>query len=162
MKQPSCQPTCTCPPPDAARRRPQPPEKNAPSTATIPRFAVFLPLAFETEGYHTDDLGKLLLGFAHKRAAADGLEGSDAKARARFWTDFWLNQFAMVHARFLARCVLNRAAACKDGANPPFTRASVVDVIAASSSPLPQPLPPPLPPLLPGTATGGAAAAPAR
>jgi hypothetical protein len=107
----------------------------------IPGFVFFLPLAFETEGYHTDDLGKLLLGFAHKRAAADGLEGPAAKVRARLWTDFWLDQFAMVHARFLARCVLNRAAACKDGVNLPFTRASFVDVVAASPAP-PLPLPP--------------------
>ena len=127
----------------------------------IPGFAFFLPLAFETEGYHTDDLGKLLLGFALKPAAADGLEGSDAKARARFWTDFWLNQFAMAHARFVARCVLNRAAVCKDAGNPSFTPASYVDVVAALSSPPPPPLPPPPPPLLPGTATR-AAAAPAR
>jgi hypothetical protein len=58
----------------------------------IPGFAFFLPLAFETEGYHTADLDKLLLNFAYKRASADGLEGEAAKQRARLWTDFWLNQ----------------------------------------------------------------------
>ena len=77
------------------------------------------------------------------------------------WTDFWLNQFAIVHARFLARCILHRAAVCKDAASPPFTRASFVDVSAATTSLLPPP-PPPLPPLpLPGTASA-AAHAPAR
>ena len=121
----------------------------------IPGVVYFLPLAFETEGYHTEDLEKLLLGFAHKRAAADGLEGEAAKQRARLWTDFWLNQFAVTHARFLARCVWNRAAACKDAANPPFPRSSYVDVLSSMQSPPPPPPPPPLPPPLPGTATGG-------
>jgi hypothetical protein len=46
-----------------------------------------------------------------------------AKKRARIWLDFcWLNQFAIVHARFLARCVLNRAAACVDAVNAPYAR----------------------------------------
>jgi hypothetical protein len=53
------------------------------------------------------------------------------------------------------RCVWNRAAACKDAANPPFTRSSYVDVLSSLQSPPPPP-PPPL--LLPGTATGGPAA----
>ncbi len=46
-----------------------------------PRFAFFLPLASGTEGYHTDDLDKLLVGFALKRAAADGLKDDAAKKR---------------------------------------------------------------------------------
>ena len=112
------------------------------------------------QGYHPEDLEKLLLGFAFKRATADGLDGPAAKQRARLWTDFWLNQFARTHARFLARCVWNRAAACKDAAKPPFTRSSYVDVLSSLQSlppPLPPP-PPPLPPPLPGTAYGGPAA----
>ena len=47
----------------------------------IPGFACFLPLAFETEGYHTD-VDKLLVGFALKRAAAAGLKDDAAKKRA--------------------------------------------------------------------------------
>jgi hypothetical protein len=100
----------------------------------IPGFAFFLPLAFETEGYHTTDLDKLLLGFAHKRAARDGLVDDAAKQRARCWTDFWLNQFAITHARFLARCVLNRAAVRKDAANPSFTPAVDLDAAAAAAA----------------------------
>ena len=98
----------------------------------IPGFVFFLPLAFETEGYHTDDLDKLLLGMAKTRAAADGLVGVELKRRSSMWTDFWLAQFAIVHARYLARCVLHRAAVCKGAASPPFTRASFVDVSTAS------------------------------
>jgi hypothetical protein len=45
--------------------------------------------------------------------------------------DFWLNQFVIVHARFLARCVLNRAAACVDAVNAPCARASIVDITYA-------------------------------
>ena len=124
----------------------------------IPGFAFFLPLAFETEGYYADDLSKLLLGFAEKRALADGYQDSDLKARKRLWTDYWLNHFAMVHARFLARCVLLRAAACKDAGNPPYTRATFVDVIASLATPPPPPRAPPRssPPSLPGTASGAA------
>ncbi len=127
----------------------------------FPGFAFFLPLAFETEGYHTDDLDKLLLGFALKRAAADGLKDDDAKKRARLGLDFWLNQFAIVHARLLARCVLNRAAACVDAANAPCARASIVDVTSAMSKPLLRPSPQPPPPPPPGNASA-AAFAPAR
>ncbi len=76
----------------------------------------------------------VLLGFALKRAAADGLEDDDAKKRARVWLDFWLNQFAIVHARFPARCVLNRAAACVDAVNAPCARASLVDVTSDAAA----------------------------
>jgi len=127
----------------------------------IPGFVFFLPLAFETEGYHTTDLTKLLYGFAMKRATADGWDGAAAKKRASCWCDFWLNQFAMKHARFTSRCVLHRASVCKDAANPSFRRASVVDVSLGSSMLLPRKPPPPPPPPLPGTASA-AAAAPAR
>ena len=126
----------------------------------IPGFVFFLPLAFGTEGYHTTDLTKLLYGFAMKRATADGWDGAAAKKRA-CWCDFWLNQFAMKHARFTSRCVLHRASVCKDAANPSFRRASVVDVSLGSSMLLPRKPPPPPPPPLPGTASA-AAAAPAR
>jgi hypothetical protein len=124
----------------------------------IPGFAFFLPLAFETEGYHADDLSKLLLGFAEKRAMADGYQDSELKARKRLWTDYWLNHFAVVHARYLARCVVHRAAACKDAGNPPYTRASFVDVLAALDTPPPPPRAPPCtsPPSLPGTASEAA------
>jgi hypothetical protein len=59
------------------------------------------------------NLDKEQLGFALKRAPVDGLKDDAAKKRARVW----LNQFAIVHARFLARCVLNWAAACVDTVN---------------------------------------------
>jgi len=89
------------------------------------------------------------------------LKDDDATKRARLWLDFWLNQFAIVHARFLARCVLNRAAACVDAVNAPCARASIVDVTSAMSKPLPRPSPQPPPPPPPGNASA-AAFAPAR
>jgi hypothetical protein len=94
-----------------------------------------------------------------KRATADGWTDGAAKKKAGCWTDFWLNHFAMKHARFIARCVLHRASVCKDAANPSFRRASVVLYVSLGSSLLlprkPLPLPPPP---LPGTASAAAAA----
>ena len=84
--------------------------------------------------------------------------GVELKRRSSMWTDFWLARFAIVHARYLARCVLHRAAVCKGAASAPFTRASFVDV---SMTPPPPPPPPPPQPLLPGNASA-AAHAPAR
>ena len=103
----------------------------------IPGFALFLPMAFETEGFHCAELEQLLLGFAHKRASADGLEDSAAKAVARRWLECWLAQLAMVQARFTARCIYNRASACKDALSPAFRPASMVDVDLTLSSPPP-------------------------
>jgi hypothetical protein len=40
----------------------------------------FLPLPFESEGYHCAELERLLLGFAHKRASSDNLPPAEAKA----------------------------------------------------------------------------------
>ena len=40
-----------------------------------------LGLLLGTDGYHTDDLDNLLVGFALKRAAADGLKDDAAKKR---------------------------------------------------------------------------------
>jgi len=72
-----------------------------------------------------------------KPPLAAWLKDDDAKKRTRVWLDFWLNQFAIVHARRFARCVLNRAAACVDAVNAPCARASIVDVTSAMSKPLP-------------------------
>jgi hypothetical protein len=80
---------------------------------------------------------QLLLGFAHKRAAADGLVDEAAKATARRWLECWLAQLAMVHARFTTRCIYNRASACKDALNPAFRPASTVDVDLTLSTPPP-------------------------
>ena len=124
----------------------------------IPGLAFFLPLAFETEGYHTDDLDKLLLGFARKRAVTEGMAADQLKQRAGLWKDYWLNEIAIVHARYVARCILHRAASCKDVVSPPFRRASYVDVAAATLLRTPLPLPPPPPPPLSGTASAPAPA----
>jgi hypothetical protein len=94
-------------------------------------------IAFETEGFHCAELEQLLLGFAHKRAAADGLVDEAAKATARRWLECWLAQLTMVHARFTARCIYNRASACKDALNPAFRPASIVDVDLTLSTPPP-------------------------
>ena len=117
--------------------------------------ALFLPIAFETEGFHCAELEQLLLGFAHKRASADGLENSAAKANARRWLECWLAQLAMVQARFTARCIYNRASACKDALNPPFRPASTVDVDLT----LPSPPPPRATPYITAAARLAAAAA---
>ena len=121
----------------------------------IPGFALFLPIAFETEGFHCAELEQLLLGFAHKRASADGLEDSAAKANERRWLECWLAQLAMVQARFTARCIYNRASACKDALNPPFRPASTVDVDLT----LPSPPPPRATPYITAAARLAAAAA---
>ena len=124
----------------------------------IPGHVFFLPLAFETEGFHTPDLEKLLVGLARKRAEADGLEGVELKTRVKIWTDFWLDQFAITHARYVARCLLHRAAAVTDASGASFPRASLVDVLSTRSVLPPMSAPPPPPPPLPGTASNAAAA----
>ena len=54
----------------------------------------------------------------------------------------WLAQLAMVQARFTARCIYNRASACKDALNPPFRPASMVDVdLTLSCAPPPRATP---------------------
>ncbi len=57
----------------------------------------------------------LLLGFAYKRTI--GLSPAEAKTTARRWLSYWLDQLAVVHARYIARCLYNRASACKDAGN---------------------------------------------
>ena len=80
----------------------------------------------------------------------------EAKRQASAFKAHWLDELAVVHARYLARCIINRASACKDAGNPCFRRASIVDVDAASS--LPPPPPPPPPQQLPGIASAAASA----
>jgi hypothetical protein len=127
----------------------------------IPGFVFILPLAFETEGNHTKDLDKLLHGLAKMRAAADGLEGVELKQRTSMWTEFWLNQFSIVHARYLARCVLHvrRCARARRARLSPGRLSWTSAAASLTMPPLPPPPPPQLP--LPGTASA-AALAPAR
>ena len=40
--------------------------------------------------------------------------GHDEKAAKRMQR-YWLDELAVLHARYLARCILNRVAACHDG-----------------------------------------------
>jgi hypothetical protein len=88
--------------------------KHAKYRDDIPGHVHFLPLPFESEGYHCAELERLLLGFAHKRASSDNLPPAVAKDTARRWLSYWLDHLAVVHARYVARCVYNRASACKD------------------------------------------------
>jgi hypothetical protein len=86
-----------------------------------------------------------------------GLPEPEAKALARRLLEMWLDNLAVVHARYVARCVYNRASACKDAANASFRRVSTLDVDDALST-----LPPPLLPRLPGTTCVAAAGASTR
>jgi hypothetical protein len=106
-------------------------------------------------------LDKLLLVFGLKRAAVDGQKDKREERKKRT-LDFWLDQVAIFHARFIARCVLNRAAACVDAVNASYARASIVDVTSAMSKPLPRSPPQPLPPPPPGNASAAAFAPAAK
>jgi len=123
----------------------------------IPGHVHFLPLPFESEGYHCAELEHLLLGFAHKRASSDNLPPAEAKITARRWLSYWLDQLAVVHARFVARCVYNRASACKDAGNPSFRPVSTLDADDAHTS-LPPPPPAQSPEMLRAAAAAAAAA----
>ncbi len=50
------------------------------------------------------------------------------KKAAGRWLAYWLDQLAVVHARFTARTVYNRASACKDALNAPLRHHDLVDV----------------------------------
>ena len=122
----------------------------------IPGLAHFVPLAFETEGFVSVDVGRLLSGFAKKKADKLDLPAEEVKPLLKRWVQHWTDELAVVHARYLARAIHHRAGACKEAQNPSYRRASTVDVDAASS------LPPPA--LMPSTASAAvpaAAAAPA-
>jgi hypothetical protein len=121
----------------------------------IPGHVHFLPFPFESEGYHCVELERLLLGFAYKRTI--GLSPAEAKTTARRWLSYWLDQLAVVHARYIARCLYNRASACKDAGNPSFRPVSTLDADDAHSS-LPPPPPPPSPEMLRAAAAAAAAA----
>jgi hypothetical protein len=125
----------------------------------IPGFAHFLALPFETEGFVSADVDLLLHGFAKLKVSRGdpNLSEEEAKRQASAFKAHWLDELAVVHARYLARCIINRASACKDAGNPCFRRASIVDVDAASSLPPPPPPPPPQQ-QLPGIASAAAAA----
>ena len=85
----------------------------------IPGFAFFLPLAFETEGFHTTDLNKLLYGFAMKRATADGWTDGAAKKKAGCWTDFYLAQSVRYEARSVHRTLCVAPRLCLQGRGEP-------------------------------------------
>ena len=109
----------------------------------IPGYAYFRPLSFETEGYTCDDIELMLLGFAQKLALE--VHGDEASDKQRIdtacrWLGYWLDQLAVVHARFTSRAIYNRASACKDALNAPFRRDTLVDIDCAS---LPRTLPQP-------------------
>ena len=81
------------------------------------------------------------MGWALIRADADGLTGETAKTQAARWTEYWLNDVAMTHARFMARCVFHRARTIISASQPGSTRSQLgyADMSAASSRPPPQP-----------------------
>jgi hypothetical protein len=68
-----------------------------------------------------------------------------------------LDQLAVVHARYIARCVYNRASACKDAGNPSFRPVSTLDADDAHSSLPPPPSPPHSPEMLRAAAAAAAA-----
>jgi hypothetical protein len=100
---------------------------------------------------------RLLLGFAHKRASSDNLPPAEAKTTARRWVSYWLDQLAVVHARYVARCIYNRASACKDAVNPSFRPVSTLDADDAHFS-MPPPPPAQSPEMLRAAAAAAAAA----
>ena len=65
----------------------------------------------------------MLKGFSRVLAVeAHGAEATEevlTKAAGR-WLGYWLDHLAVVHARFTARAVYNRAAACKDALGAPL------------------------------------------
>ncbi len=85
----------------------------------------------------------MLLGFAQKLALemlSDEATDKQRKDTARRWFGFWLDQLAVVHARFTSRAIYNRASACKDALNAPFRRDTLVDIdCACSPRTLPKP-----------------------
>jgi hypothetical protein len=90
-----------------------------------------------------DEIELLLLGFGQKLALETlGNKATDQQLKdtARRWLGYWLDQLAVVHARFTSRAIYNRASACKDALNVPFRRDTLVDVDCACS---PRTLPPP-------------------
>jgi hypothetical protein len=93
----------------------------------------FLPLRFESEGCHCAELERLLLAACPQQArfqrqpAARAAPEANLKATARRWLSYWLDHLAVVHARYVARCVYNRASACKDAGNPSCRLVSTLD-----------------------------------
>ena len=92
-----------------------------------------------------------LLGLAKKKVDKFDLPEEEVKVQVKRWVQHWTDELAVVHARYLARAVYSRAAACKEASSPSYRRASTVDVDLASH------LPPPA--LLPCIASAAAAAA---
>ena len=117
----------------------------------IPGLAHFVPLAFETEGFVSADTLLLLANLAKKKVDKYNLPEAEVKDQVKRWMQHWTDELAVVHARYLARAIYFRAAACREASNPSYRRASTVDVDLASH------LPPPA--LLPCTASAAGAAA---
>jgi hypothetical protein len=114
--------------------------KHAKYRDDIPGHVHFLPLPFESEGYHSAEQERLLLGFAHKRASSDNLSPAVvAKDTARRMLSYWLDHMAVVHARYVARCVYNRTSACKDACNPSFRHVSATRAARAPLRPAADP-----------------------
>jgi hypothetical protein len=103
----------------------------------IPDTAHFLPLPMESEGFISDSIEQLLLGFAHKRAARREASADDA----RRWHSYWLDNLATTHARYLARCINNRATANLDAADPSKRRLTLLDADDAYLAPPPRAAP---------------------
>jgi hypothetical protein len=120
----------------------------------IPGLAHFMPLAFESEGFVSADVERLLSGLARKKLDKSDVPEKEVKAFLKRWVQHWTDDLAVVYARYLARAIDHRAVACKEAQNPSNRRASTVDVDAASSL-----QPPELQPCIASAAVPAAAAA---
>ena len=67
--------------------------------------AYLQPLAFDSEGFVSPVVVTLLAGWAKLWADNQGLDAKDAGFRKTCW----LNELAVIHARCLASCILNRS-----------------------------------------------------
>jgi hypothetical protein len=76
---------------------------------TIMSHQFLQPLAMESEGQMCAEWEEMLLALAKKWAER---RLRDDKA-ARRMQGYWLDELAVIHARYLARCLINRATACK-------------------------------------------------
>ena len=75
----------------------------------IPDYIYFLPLPCTTEGRFGPVWSTLLHGFAAHWATRSNIIGPDIDLLHQHW---WANKLAIVHARFTARCLLERCKAC--------------------------------------------------
>ena len=94
----------------------------------------FMPIAFESEGYHVPKLTDLLSGLAKHRMFHDGLD-EDSYLTRRLHGQY-LDAMALAHARGLARCLLDRGMTNYD-AHSGYNRTFHPSDISDSDSPSP-------------------------